>query len=69
MAVHDRALADLVTDLEVRLAYQDRAARALDDVVRTLFIRVEALENELRELRKTAVGTSAELTNEPPPHY
>jgi len=68
MPVDDHALAECVTDLEVRLAYQDRALRELDDVVRGLFARIEALETELRELRKAASAT-VETSNEAPPHY
>ena len=34
-------------DLEVRLAYQDRTLRTLDDVVRTLADRVDALGRQL----------------------
>jgi uncharacterized coiled-coil protein SlyX len=64
----DRSLHEVVTDLEVRLAFQDRAVQALDDVVRTLFARVDALEHELAQLRKTADG-GAPPVNEPPPHY
>jgi uncharacterized coiled-coil protein SlyX len=68
MAPDDPALAEVVTDLEVRLAFQDRAVQVLDDVVQTLFARVEALEHELREMRKTA-SSVAELADDPPPHY
>ena len=68
MATDVATLAENVTDLEVRLAYQDRALAALDEVVRTLFARVEAIEKELRELRQGSalpIGPAAE----PPPHY
>jgi uncharacterized coiled-coil protein SlyX len=44
--VHDR-----LTDLEVRLAYQDRTVATLDEVVRELTRRLAALETELGRLR------------------
>jgi uncharacterized coiled-coil protein SlyX len=68
MATDLATLADTVTDLEVRLAYQDRVIGALDEVVRALYARVEKLEQELRELRDgpaLPIGSAAE----PPPHY
>ena len=68
MATEPASLADTVTDLEVRLAYQDHTLAALDGVVRALFTRLEAVEAELRELRQGSappVGAG----NEPPPHY
>ncbi len=68
MAVDDRSLAEVVTDLEVRLAFQDRALQALDDVVRTLYARVESTEKALKDLRETA-DAALEPVNEPPPHY
>jgi len=43
-------LADRLTDLEVRLAYQDRTLAALDEVVRELARRVGVLETDLRRL-------------------
>ncbi|HVV82763.1 MAG TPA: SlyX family protein [Kofleriaceae bacterium] len=68
MAADVATLAEHVTDLEVRLAYQDRALAALDEVVRTLFARLEAVEQELRELRQGAAPPVGPAT-EPPPHY
>lgn len=64
------SLADTVTELEIRLAYQDRLVAALDEVVRTLHDRVTNLEKELRELRdSTLAGPLIGPGNEPPPHY
>ena len=64
------SLADSVTELEIRLAYQDRLLAALDEVVRTLHGRVEALEQNLLELRgSVALGPAIGPANEPPPHY
>jgi uncharacterized coiled-coil protein SlyX len=61
---------DLIIDLQIRIAHQDKAIAALDDVVREFALRVERLEQELREIRKasespTAIGPA----DERPPHY
>jgi uncharacterized coiled-coil protein SlyX len=68
MATEVESLSETVTDLEVRLAYQDRALAALDEVVRTLFARLEAVEKELRDVRQ---GSALPIgpASEPPPHY
>lgn len=63
-------LADRLIDLEIRIAYQDRTVVALDEIVRGLHARVEALEAELRELRQSsAAAQTIGPANEPPPHY
>lgn len=70
MAADPAALAESLMDLEVRVAYQDRTIAALDEVVRTLFARVEKLEKEVVELRAGATAAPAiGPANEPPPHY
>jgi uncharacterized coiled-coil protein SlyX len=70
MATDPAELAESLLDLEVRVAYQDRTVAALDEVVRTLFARVEKLEKELVEVRASAgAGPAIGPANEPPPHY
>jgi len=66
-AGHD--LADKLMDLEVRLAFQDRALSALDEVVRGLFDRLDRLEKELAGLRAAAEPAADGPASEPPPHY
>jgi uncharacterized coiled-coil protein SlyX len=63
-------LVDTVTDLEIRIAYQDRTIATLDEVVQLLHKRVERLEQELVDLRST-VTTAAAIGpgNDAPPHY
>ena len=68
MATDLASLTETVTDLEVRLAYQDRTIAALDEVVRTLFMRLEVVENELRDAR-AAAALPIGPASEPPPHY
>ncbi|MEZ4402472.1 MAG: SlyX family protein [Kofleriaceae bacterium] len=64
------SLTDSVTDLEIRVAYQDRTLVELDEVVRTLHRRVEQLEAALVELRQSVADAPAVGPgNEPPPHY
>jgi SlyX protein len=64
-------LTERLTDLEVRVAYQDRVVTALDDVVRQLSAKIEHLERELSELRAGAKSPPPALgpASEPPPHY
>lgn len=63
------SLADTVTTLEIRVAYQDRALAELDLVVRTLYKKVEALAQELAELRDSEDALPIGPANEAPPHY
>ena len=64
------SLAATVTDLEIRVAYQDRALTALDEVVRTLYKKVELLEQDLAEVRRNAESAlPIGPANDAPPHY
>ncbi len=60
-----------LTELEVRLTYQERLISDLDDVVRAFTARVEALEKTIAELRESVVNGPAPIgeQNDPPPHY
>ena len=57
-------------DLDVKLAYQERLIRALDELVREFGARLDKAERELAEL-KQAMPPPLPLgpINEPPPHY
>lgn len=63
-------MSDLV-DLEVKLAYQDRLIRELDDLVRKFGARLDELAREVETLKAAARSPEAPLgpANEPPPHY
>ena len=60
-----------LTELEVRVAYQDRLIAELDEVVRGFTTRVEELERELQRLRETMASGPEPIgdANERPPHY
>ncbi len=59
-----------VTNLEIRLAYQDEVIAALDEVVRDFAARVERLERQQREREALAkVEEPIGPPDEPPPHY
>jgi uncharacterized coiled-coil protein SlyX len=63
-------MSDLV-DLEVKLAYQDRLIRDLDDLVRKFGARLDELAREVEALKAAARSPESPLgpANEPPPHY
>ena len=60
-----------ITDLEVRVAYQDKVILDLDEVVRTFTKRVEALETELAHQRELLAERVLPIgpADQPPPHY
>ncbi|HEY4178544.1 MAG TPA: SlyX family protein [Kofleriaceae bacterium] len=64
-------LADNVIDLEVKLAYQERLIRELDQLVREFGTRLDTQQRELDQLKQTL--RSGEVPQGPatekPPHY
>lgn len=64
-------IADRLTDLEIKLAYQDQLLHALDALVRTFGARLDETERELKTLRDSLASPERPLgpQNEPPPHY
>jgi SlyX protein len=60
-----------VVELEVRVAYQDKIIGDLDEVLRAFTTRVEALEREVTELKRTVDGDRDQVgpADEKPPHY
>lgn len=60
-----------ITDLEIKVAYQDKLLSELNDVLVDFCQRVQNLEAEIRRLRDTATG-SPQLdapADSKPPHY
>jgi uncharacterized coiled-coil protein SlyX len=62
---------DRVLELEVRSSYQERLIAELDAVVKEFARRVEVLERELVQLRKSTATRADPIggADEPPPHY
>jgi len=70
-ATIDADLVERMTDLEVRLAFQDQLLRELDDVLRVLMARLATAEKNIEQLRNTDKSPPTPMgpVNEPPPHY
>ena len=58
-----------ITELEVRIAYQESTIASLDEVVRDFSKRVETLERLLREIREGTATDAIGPGDDPPPHY
>lgn len=58
-------------DLEIKLAFQDKLVRDLDELVRAMGDRLAAAERELAALKDALRSPEPALGagNEPPPHY
>lgn len=59
-------LAERLADLEVKVAYQDHTAVALDGVVRDLAARVIALEAELGRMRALSAPAAPDVAGPTP---
>lgn len=57
-----------LTDLEVKVAFQEHLLHELDDVIRGLQNTVDTLRREIHELREQ-LPEDAEDPNQKPPHY
>jgi SlyX protein len=63
--------AERITELEIKLAYQDHVIRELDALVRAFGDRLDRTERELKTLKDSLASPPVPLgpQNEPPPHY
>ena len=64
-------LDERLQDLEIKVAFQDKLIADLDALVRSLGDRLDALQREHAELKKTIASPELPLgaINERPPHY
>ncbi len=60
-----------ITELEIKLAYQDHVIRELEALVRAFGDRLDRTERELKMLKDSLVSPAVPLgpQHEPPPHY
>jgi SlyX protein len=60
-----------IVELEVRVAYQEKMLRDLDEIVTAYASRIDVLTRELEELRRRVEsgGDAQDIRDEPPPHY
>jgi uncharacterized coiled-coil protein SlyX len=63
--------AERLTDLEIKVAYQDKLIADLEALVRSFGVRLEEMSRELKQLKEAVRSPEAPLgpANEPPPHY
>jgi len=62
---------DRLTDIEIRIEYQDRTIHALNDVVVAQQSQIEKLEANIEKLRQIIQNETPSFgpANEKPPHY
>ena len=60
-----------ITELEIRLSFQDHLIAELDQFVRSLSSRLEKAERELAEIQATQQSPALTMgpADDPPPHY
>jgi uncharacterized coiled-coil protein SlyX len=58
---------DRVVDLEIKLAYQDKKTGELEDLVRAMAFRLDTVERELADLKRSLAPE--ERIDDRPPHY
>jgi SlyX protein len=65
MTEHDR-----ITELEIRLAHQDKVIVELNEVITAQWKKLESLERQIRRLDEEVQAMDAsEVPNQKPPHY
>ncbi len=62
---------DRVTELEIKLVYQEQMIRELDSLVRAFGDKLDANTRELEKLKQAIRSPENPMGpgNEPPPHY
>lgn len=56
-------------ELEIKVAYLEKSLVELDDVVREMADKIQALEREVAEIRDESMPSGNDLESEKPPHY
>ena len=62
---------DRITELEIKLVYQEQLIRELDTLVRSFGDKLDANTRELEKLKQAIRSPENPMgpANEPPPHY
>ncbi|MEO8841773.1 MAG: SlyX family protein [Kofleriaceae bacterium] len=62
---------DRITELEIKLVYQEQLIRELDALVRAFGDKLDANTRELDKLKQAIRSPESPMgpANEPPPHY
>ncbi len=63
--------AERLTELEIKVAYQDKLIADLEALVRSFGVRLEELTRDLKQLKDAVRSPEGPVgpANEPPPHY
>lgn len=63
--------AERFTELEIKVAFQDKVIADLEALVRSFGVRVDELARELKQLKEAVRSPEVPMgpANEPPPHY
>jgi SlyX protein len=63
--------AERFTELEIKVAFQDKVIADLEALVRSFGVRLDELSRELKQLKDAVRSPEAPVgpQNEPPPHY
>jgi SlyX protein len=63
--------AERFTELEIKVAFQDKVIADLEALVRSFGVRLDELSRELKQLKDAVRSPEVPVgpQNEPPPHY
>lgn len=63
--------AERFTELEIKVAFQDKVIADLEALVRSFGVRLDELSRELKQLKDAVRSPEVPMgpANEPPPHY
>lgn len=63
--------AEHLTELEIKIAFQDKVIADLEALVRSFGVRLDEMARELKQLKDAVRSPEVPMgpQNEPPPHY